>query len=262
MLCTSQRCWPWSIYSLILTWWAIYWLTNKPLNLSGNEAGVLQHSAPSLAFYHRKNYLCCVKLLRTSQTASYDWSEPGSTHRWPPCEPFPRGVNCTAILLVPTWVKYHHAYSHRDHMYPTAILANLYHSLTNYTHDWTSTHTPYCVLGLGNLPRCSLTYKYSHHHVKDTYRYHCHCSHLRHHCVDREKIVCQMWCQITATVPHCLHTIKKLTRNHKEGTLGPESDCCAQHHFCATIIDLPILMDPVSFLLLFNITVWLYWTVK
>jgi len=133
MLCTSQRCWPWSIYSLILTWWAIYWLTNKPLNLSGNEAGVLQHSAPSLAFYHRKNYLCCVKLLRTSQTASYDWSEPGWPHRWPPCEPFPRGVYCTAILWTLACVKYPYAYSYRCDLYPTAILPNHHTQLTPLT---------------------------------------------------------------------------------------------------------------------------------
>ena len=70
MLCTSQRCWHWSIYSLILTWWAIYWQADKPLNWGGNEAGVLQHSAPSLTFFHCINYLCCAKRRRKRHMAS------------------------------------------------------------------------------------------------------------------------------------------------------------------------------------------------
>ena len=130
MLCTSQRCWHWSIYSLILTWWAIYWQADKPLNWGGNEAGVLQHSAPSLTFFHSKNYLCCIKLLRTSLTASYDRSEPELDHRMPPCEGLPDPVNCTAILLWPIRLKYHHAYSHCHHMYSTAILPNHHTQLT------------------------------------------------------------------------------------------------------------------------------------
>ena len=128
--CTSQRCWPWSISWLIPTWWAIYWQANIPLNLGGNEAGVLQHSAPSLAFYHCKNFVCPVKLCRWRLTASYGVVGSDPAHRSPPCEPFPNGVYCTAILLSPTWLKYHHAYCYRDHLYSTAICANPYHSLT------------------------------------------------------------------------------------------------------------------------------------
>ena len=44
--------------------------------------------------------------------------------------------------------------------------------------------------------------------------------------------------------------------------MGPEVDCCAVCGISTTIIDLPIIMDPVAFLLLFNVAVWLYWTVK
>ena len=124
MLCTLRRCWHWSIYSLILTWWAIYWQADKPFDWGGNTAGVLQHSAPSLTFFHSNCDLCCVNLLRTSLTASYDRSEPGYPHRCPPCEPFLDCVYCTAILLLPTLVKYHHAYSYRCDLYPTAILPN------------------------------------------------------------------------------------------------------------------------------------------
>ena len=70
MLCTSQRCWHWSISWLILTWWAIYWQADKPLNWGGNEAGVLQHSAPSLTFFHSNNDLCCAKRRRKRLMAS------------------------------------------------------------------------------------------------------------------------------------------------------------------------------------------------
>ena len=74
--------------------------------------------------------------------------------------------------------------------------------------------------------------------------------------------MCQMRCQITAAVPHCLYLAQKLTPDHAEGDVGSQSDCCLEPGFCATIIDLPILMDPVAILLLFNVAVWLYWTVK
>ena len=129
-VCTSRRCWRWSISWLILTWWAIYWQADKPLNWGGNEAGVLQHSAPSLAFFHSNNDLCCVNLLRTSQTASYEGSEPGYPHRSPPCEGLPDPLYCTATLWNLPALKYSHAYSHRDHMYSTAILPNHHTQLT------------------------------------------------------------------------------------------------------------------------------------
>ena len=83
MLCTSQRCWHWSISWLILTWWAITWQADKPLNWGGNEAGVLQHSAPSLTFFHSKNYLCCAKRRRKRHMASrvdLSWGYPTISH--------------------------------------------------------------------------------------------------------------------------------------------------------------------------------------
>ena len=71
-----------------------------------------------------------------------------------------------------------------------------------------------------------------------------------------------MRCEITAAVPHHLYTTKKLTVDPTEGTLGTQGDCGIEPDICATIIDRGHLMDPVALLLLFNITVWLYWTVK
>ena len=44
--------------------------------------------------------------------------------------------------------------------------------------------------------------------------------------------------------------------------MGSPGDCSIIGGVPTTIIDLGIIMDPVTFLLLFNITVWLYWTVK
>ena len=44
--------------------------------------------------------------------------------------------------------------------------------------------------------------------------------------------------------------------------MGLEVDCSIIVGISTTIIDLGIIMDPITFLLLFNITVWLYWTVK
>ena len=192
MLCTSQRCWHWSISWLILTWWAITWQADNPLNWGGNTAGVLQHSAPSLGIYHRKNYVCPVKLCRKRLTASYGVLGHGPCHRIIPCEGLPDPVYCTAILWTLPALKYCHAYSHCHHLYPTAILPNLYHSLTSPTHDWTSADTPYCGLGHCDLSRCSLAeYKYSYYYyVKDTYYHHCHCSHCCHYCVDCAKMLC------------------------------------------------------------------------
>ena len=75
-------------------------------------------------------------------------------------------------------------------------------------------------------------------------------------------MLCQMRCQITEAVPHCLHLVKKLTIYCAEGDVGSPSDRCVEPDICATIIDRGHLMDPITFLLLFNITVWLYWTLK
>ena len=52
-----------------------------------------------------------------------------------------------------------------------------------------------------------------------------------------------MRCEITAAVPHCLHTTQKLTADHQAGDVGPEVDCGIDGGVCATIIDLPIVMD-------------------
>ena len=52
-----------------------------------------------------------------------------------------------------------------------------------------------------------------------------------------------MRCQITAAVAHSLYLIEKLTVDSTEGTLGSESDCGAQPGICATIIDLPVMME-------------------
>ena len=71
-----------------------------------------------------------------------------------------------------------------------------------------------------------------------------------------------MRCQITATVPFCIYLIEKLTQHPTQGTLGSQSDCGIERGVPTTIINLDLIMDPVAILLLFNITVWLYWTVK
>ena len=71
-----------------------------------------------------------------------------------------------------------------------------------------------------------------------------------------------MRCQITAAVPHSLYLVKKLTPDTQAGDVGSSSDRSTQLGISTTIINLGIIMDPVTFLLLFNITVWLYWTVK
>ena len=46
------------------------------------------------------------------------------------------------------------------------------------------------------------------------------------------------------------------------GDVGSQSDRCIIGGISTTIIDRGHLMDPVTFLLLFNITVWCYWTFK
>ena len=74
--------------------------------------------------------------------------------------------------------------------------------------------------------------------------------------------MCPMRCQITAAVPHQLSLVEKLTLDTQAGDLGSQSYCSIIGGISTTIIDLHIIMDPITFLLLFNITVWLYWTVK
>ena len=71
-----------------------------------------------------------------------------------------------------------------------------------------------------------------------------------------------MRCQITAAVPHSLYLVKKFTPDTQAGDVGTQSYCSIIGGISTTIIDLGTLMDPITFLLLFNITVWLYWTVK
>ena len=71
-----------------------------------------------------------------------------------------------------------------------------------------------------------------------------------------------MRCQITAAVPYQLYPVKKFTPDTQAGDVGSQGDCSIIGGISTTIIDLGHLMDPVSFLLLFNITVWCYWTFK
>ena len=75
-------------------------------------------------------------------------------------------------------------------------------------------------------------------------------------------MLCPMRCQITAAVPHSLYLVKKFTPDTPAGDVGTSGDCCVEPGISTTIIDLGIIMDPVTFLLLFNITVWCYWTFK
>ena len=71
-----------------------------------------------------------------------------------------------------------------------------------------------------------------------------------------------MRCEITEAVSHQLYPTQKLTLDHEEGDVGSQGDCSIIVGISTTIIDLGHLMDPITLLLLFNITVWLYWTVK
>ncbi len=69
-----------------------------------------------------------------------------------------------------------------------------------------------------------------------------------------------MRCQITAAVSHSLHTIKKLTVDRAEGDVGSQSDCCAEPGIPTTIIDLPIIMDPViivAAVIIMAVEVWI-----
>ena len=75
-------------------------------------------------------------------------------------------------------------------------------------------------------------------------------------------MLCQMRCQITEAVPLGIYTTEKLTSNTPAGDVGTSGDRSIVGGISTTIIDLHILMDPITFLLLFNITVWCYWTFK
>jgi len=44
--------------------------------------------------------------------------------------------------------------------------------------------------------------------------------------------------------------------------VGTESDCGCDGGVPTTVINPSTVMDPITFLLLFNVMVWLYWTVK
>jgi hypothetical protein len=66
------------------------------------------------------------------------------------------------------------------------------------------------------------------------------------------------WCSI----PYQLYTTQKLTPDRSQRDCGCEIHPGVDGGICATIIDLGHLMDPVAFLLLFNVAVWLYWTVR
>ena len=73
------------------------------------------------------------------------------------------------------------------------------------------------------------------------------------------EMLCSLWSE---AVSHQLYPIKKLTVYTRAGDVGSQIDRSIIGGISTTIIDLGYLMDPITFLLLFNITVWLYWTVK
>ena len=73
---------------------------------------------------------------------------------------------------------------------------------------------------------------------------------------------CEQCGQKFTAVSHFIHPIKKLPFYCTQRDVGTESDCGVDGGVHIVAINFPILMDPVTFLLLFNVTVWLYWTVK
>ncbi len=73
------------------------------------------------------------------------------------------------------------------------------------------------------------------------------------------EMLCSLWSE---AVSHQLYPIKKLTLYTTQGDVGSQIDRSIIGGISTTTIDLGYLMDPVSFLLLVNIAVWLYWTVK
>ena len=73
---------------------------------------------------------------------------------------------------------------------------------------------------------------------------------------------CEQCGQKFTAVSHCIHPIKKLPFYCTQGDVGSESDCGIDGGVPTVAINFTILMDPITLLLLFNVTVWLYWTVK
>jgi hypothetical protein len=73
---------------------------------------------------------------------------------------------------------------------------------------------------------------------------------------------CEQCGQKFTAVSHFIHPIKKLPLYCTQRDVGTESDCGVDGGVPTVAGDLSILMDPVTFLLLFNVMVWLYWTVK
>jgi len=73
---------------------------------------------------------------------------------------------------------------------------------------------------------------------------------------------CEQCGQRFTAVSHFIHPIKKLTIYCAEGDVGTESDCGVDGGVPTTVINPSTVMDPVTFLLLFNVTVWLYWSVQ
>ena len=66
----------------------------------------------------------------------------------------------------------------------------------------------------------------------------------------------------SASISHFIHTVKKLTLYHAQRDVGTESDCGVDGGICTAVINLYLIMDPVVILLLFNVAVWCYWTIK
>jgi hypothetical protein len=64
------------------------------------------------------------------------------------------------------------------------------------------------------------------------------------------------------SISHSIHTVKKFTLYCTQGDVGSESDCCIECGVPTVAINFHTVMDPITLLLLFNVTVWLYWSIK
>jgi hypothetical protein len=73
---------------------------------------------------------------------------------------------------------------------------------------------------------------------------------------------CEQCGQKFTAVSHFIHPVKKLTFYSTQRDVGTESDCGVDGGVHAVAINFPILMDPITLLLLFNVMVWCYWTFK
>ena len=63
-------------------------------------------------------------------------------------------------------------------------------------------------------------------------------------------------------VSHFIHTVKKLPFYCSQRDVGSESDGGCDGGVPTAVINPSTVMDPVTLLLLFNVMVWLYWSIK